>query len=201
MAPTKWSWGHTRVSAASFIDLFERSEPRMRQITDQLWKFAYDLRIKLIYLFAAVLVGSHVLLVVNAMLSKDLFILFLVACPISISIALNHMASESLNEVDRLREEFRMLVLSVTCGLEGVKITCGDLRRTSVGAETLTFIRLEITILELLASSEKLRTPASVLRPSQVAHDCRKTLDGFAKVKTELQSFEESQRRFNCQIS
>ncbi|AWP14765.1 putative coiled-coil domain-containing protein 11-like [Scophthalmus maximus] len=74
-----------------------------------------------------------------------------------------------------------MLVLSVTCGLEGVKITCGDLRRTSVGAETLTFIRLEITILELLASSEKLRTPASVLRPSQVAHDCRKTLDGFAK--------------------
>ncbi|KAF0031822.1 hypothetical protein F2P81_016377 [Scophthalmus maximus] len=94
------------------------------------------------------------------------------------------MASESLNEVDRLREEFRMLVLSVTCGLEGVKITCGDLRRTSVGAETLTFIRLEITILELLASSEKLRTPASVLRPSQVAHDCRKTLDGFAKEVT-----------------
>ncbi|KAG7498758.1 hypothetical protein JOB18_019832 [Solea senegalensis] len=179
-------------SAASFMSVLDSHDPRMRQIVYELQTVDTELKMLQGKLLAGVAILGAAFL--GALLAAPFtagwsFVIFLLAGIVLLFFILEQKKREnqSSERVGGLIEEFRTIVGSLNGDLEDVKTSCGELRRRSVGAKALEFIRLEMDILELLAVSEKLRTPTTLDRITAVARDYSSTLMAFIKMKTKLE--------------
>ena len=184
-------------STASFIEMYDRYEPRMRQIVDELQKVHREvMKWKLIFFAGGAGIGAAALLallIAPVTGGLSLIIVLFPAFFFCFFILKQRMAEEeSVGKVGRLVEEFRTMVFSVNSELEDVKSACGDLRRKSVGAEALKFIRLEIEILKSWSLSEQLQTPTTLDRIGSLSRNYGHTLSGFLQIKTKLQQLEEN---------
>lgn len=94
-----------------------------------------------------------------------------------------------VHRMNSLTEEFTLIVKELKNCLEGVKSSCGNVRKESVGAEAVKFIRLEINILELLSLTEKLRPLATLSYEPKQAEKVERISDGFRRMKTDLETF------------
>lgn len=185
--------------AQTFVQLFDRKEARMNAIMQQLQKIAAEGR-KIrketelwIIIGAVALLAGAVLAMSSASATNGLsFTLYGIATAwglfVGLCIILKRKYSELFNsaKITNLTEEFCLLVQPLMDSLEGVKKSCGSLRRTSVTIEALKYIRMEVKILELFYITEKLRTNISCV--IERAEEVMKVIEEFRKMKMDFQT-------------
>ncbi|XP_054880546.1 uncharacterized protein LOC129355021 [Poeciliopsis prolifica] len=189
-------------NTAAFVQLCDRSDATMRQILHHLQDLSAAVELiqnetrTWTWTAAALLASGALLAALAAPDSKGLsFAVFGAAATFGAVALLCFIVRQKVLErphvykMNRLVEEFRLIVKELKNSLEEVKSSCGNVRKKSVGAEAIKFIRLEINLLELLSLTEKLR-PASIVscEPEQV-EAVEKISDGFRRMKTDLETF------------
>lgn len=185
---------------ASFIAQFDRNEPRMRQIVDELQMIAA--KIKDIQKMSerargagAAAAGAHTApFTGGSSLAVAASAGFHGGVTTAFGFTTKQKTTDEQNaeKVEKLTGEFRTVVVSLNSELETVKTACGELRRESARDETLNLIQLELKILELVTVTAKLRISVSVQCITEVSDEYGQTVNEFKKLKTELRHFIES---------
>lgn len=186
--------------AASFKRSFHRKRQRMRQIVSGLKKVAAEVKqmnekSKKATEVISAAVGVGFVAAAAAALVTGRFsftLLGVVALCVTAGAAVvswTKKKTAQLNGSKKKVKEFLNIVESLRRELEKIKRVCEDLQRTSVGADTGNITRLRDNINELLVTTAKLQTSASLDCVTEVCDQCQKAVRELEKIKSNLSEF------------
>lgn len=193
---------HLSQQAVSFVQLCDISENRMQQVGGELKCIAGKMkRIRqdtqimfclsgFITFFGAVFAEGPKTAKFGLTLAFYRFFAF-VGCIVHVVLIIYRISSEIENaeKMNRLTEEFKLLVDPLKNALERVKAACGRFHTSWDRSEALKYTRLEVNILELLFIMNDLKMPTIVPWVKEDPEKYKKVVDEIIRMKKDLQTF------------
>ncbi|CAK6972973.1 hypothetical protein EXN66_Car017356 [Scomber scombrus] len=185
--------------AASFINLYNNSEPRMRQIVEELKEITAKIKKKQRKVkkgknagFVTAGVVAALGLVISPFTAGFSLVMTGVAGAACLGLTAEPRSRKAVKKVQNLVDDLLQIVAPLKSELEEINNLCENLQKDAARSDVEHIIRLETHLGKLLDVVAHLKTSVTTNCLIHKAHQCQEAVDGCENMKTQLEDFRES---------